>query len=79
MTTPTNPIERLDVPLARLDADVKALVARQRARQVLETALTKTASESDRIAYAGDLFLIAHPEACSTDADYPNWQPGRAS
>lgn len=62
-----------DVPVARLEADVKALVARQRAHEVLEAALAKATGESDRIVYAGDLFLIAHPEACSCAADYPDW------
>ncbi|MEV6547914.1 hypothetical protein AB0M57_04295 [Streptomyces sp. NPDC051597] len=79
MTTPTNPITRLDRPLADLEADMKALVARQQACQVLAEAAAHTLSPSDRLAYAMDAWLLTHPEACSTADDYPNWQPGRAS
>ncbi|WP_326739093.1 hypothetical protein [Streptomyces sp. NBC_01022] len=60
-----NPIERLDVP-----ADD---VIRRAACATTRKALAKTHSPSDRIAYANDLYLLAHPEACSTDADYPDW------
>ncbi|WP_405548828.1 hypothetical protein [Streptomyces microflavus] len=35
--------------------------------------MAKTNSPSDRIAYANDLFLLTHPEACATEADYPEW------
>lgn len=60
-----NPIERLDVPAA--------VVAQQMASDVCLKAMAVTLSPSDRIAYANDLFLLDHPEACSTDADYPEW------
>lgn len=68
-----------DVPASRLEADLKALVARQRACQVLAEAAARTESPSDRLAYVHDAWLLTHPEACSTSADYPNWQPGGAS
>ncbi|KQX27482.1 hypothetical protein ASD97_24580 [Streptomyces sp. Root63] len=58
-------LSRLDVPLADVEL--------QTACETTRKALAKTNSPSDRIAYANDLFLLTHPEACSTDADYPEW------
>jgi hypothetical protein len=69
MATPTTP------------RPIAALVARQRqqaAVEALREGIATTNSPSDRIAYINDLWLIAHPEACSTDADYPTWTPGGA-
>ncbi|MFG3136045.1 hypothetical protein ACGFZA_07460 [Streptomyces sp. NPDC048211] len=63
-------IAALDVPAA--------VVEQQLARDVCLKAMDKTFSPSDRIAYANDLYLLAHPEACSTDADYPEWAAGLA-
>lgn len=63
MTTPTNPIERLDVPQMVVEAQC----------QVMRDAFKASHSPSDQIAYAADLFLIEHPEACTTDATYPGW------
>lgn len=34
-----------------------------------------THSPSDALAYRLDAVLVAHPEWCSTDADYPDWTP----
>lgn len=45
----------------------------QTACETTRKALARTNSPSDRIAYANDLFLLTHPELCSTDADYPEW------
>ncbi|MFH9765105.1 hypothetical protein ACH4N4_30770 [Streptomyces microflavus] len=61
-------IDRLDVPLAAVELQVVCETTRK--------ALAKTNSPSDRIAYANDLFLLAHPETCATDADYPDWVAG---
>ncbi|WP_406190105.1 hypothetical protein OH791_33445 [Streptomyces anulatus] len=58
-------MERMDVPLADVELQVVCETTRR--------ALARTNSPSDRIAYANDLFLLTHPEACSTDADYPEW------
>jgi hypothetical protein len=59
-----------------------ALVARQRqqadAMEALREGIATTNSPSDRIAYCEALFLVTHPEACSTEADYPTWTPGGA-
>lgn len=44
-------------------------------RSVLLEAASHTHSESDRLAYGMDLLLLAHPEWCSTEADYPGWVP----
>jgi hypothetical protein len=64
MTTPTNPIERLDVPSAEVEAQC----------QVMRDAFKASHSPSDRIAYAADLFLIEHPEACTpSTAAEPAW------
>ena len=41
----------------------------------LTTAQARTDSPSDAAAYALDLALVAHPEACATDADYGWWTP----
>jgi hypothetical protein len=67
----TASIARLDVPLPVLQDLI--------ARQTLQAASERTHSESDRLAYAYDLVLLDHTELCSTDADYPNWTPGRAA
>lgn len=48
-------------------------VAQQVACDVALKAMTATHSESDRIAYAQDVYLIGHPEACSKDEDYPGF------
>ncbi|MEU9611808.1 hypothetical protein AB0D56_09685 [Streptomyces sp. NPDC048209] len=32
-----------------------------------------THSQSDRIAYANDLCLLDHPEACASTEDYPGF------
>lgn len=45
--------------------------------EVLVRAMEATYSPSDRIAYALDARLLAHPGCCSTDADYPGWVPGQ--
>ncbi|WP_331445810.1 hypothetical protein [Streptomyces xanthochromogenes] len=59
-----------DVPLPRLAADVKALVARQRLAD-------GRAAEAHHLVDACDpifaTLAVAHPEACSTCADYPDW------
>ena len=78
MSAPTRPrpISDLDVPLSHLEADIKALAARQRTAQTLHDAAERTHSPSDRLAYALDEWLITHPDApLSTDADYPGWTP----
>ncbi|MDR3083420.1 MAG: hypothetical protein LBV60_21300 [Streptomyces sp.] len=65
-----------DVPLARLEADVKALVARQR------LAAGRTAEAQHQFDTAADRIFtglaIAHPEACSTPATYPEWSAALA-
>lgn len=55
-------------PGAALDVSVDVLVA----------AMAVTHSESDLMAYSLDRELLAHPERCSTAADYPGWVPGQA-
>lgn len=62
-------IDALDVPAA-------TVVAQSEAGRVLVAALATTHSPSDRAAYIRGLDLLAHPEWCSTNADYPNWTPG---
>jgi hypothetical protein len=70
-------VETLDERIAysrRLEADVKQLVARQRACQLLAEAANRSKSPSDRIAYALDEWLVTHPDAKVTQlADYPAW------
>jgi len=55
----------MTVDMSRLDVPLPILT--------LQLAAAHTASPSDRIAYALDEWLITHPKACSTDADYPGW------
>ncbi|WP_431983129.1 MULTISPECIES: hypothetical protein [Streptomyces] len=50
---------------------------KQRVQAVLKTAMARTHSPSDRIAYALDQALLQHPERLSRAADYPGWIPGR--
>ncbi|WP_019358040.1 hypothetical protein [Streptomyces sp. AA1529] len=47
--------------------------------QTLRDAMKGATSDADRSVYALDLYLLAHPEACHTDADYPGWTPGGAA
>jgi len=47
--------------------------------QTMRDAMKTATSECERSVYALDLYLLAHPEACHTDADYPGWTPGGAS
>ncbi|MFE7510117.1 hypothetical protein ACFU8I_02650 [Streptomyces sp. NPDC057540] len=65
-------IARLDVPLA----DVEQQIAVLRDSQIRHAAL---GNEDEVIADGDAIYLLRHPELCSTDADYPNWTPGRAS
>jgi hypothetical protein len=46
----------------------------------LQVAAAHTASESDRLAYALDEWLLGHPDApVATDADYPTWAAALAA
>ncbi len=79
MTTTPRTIADVDVRTAQVESQMTALVARQQLDQafgVLRDAMAATNSPSDLIAYAFDAYLLAHPEACSTEADYPGWTPG---
>ena len=51
MTAPTPNIAAVDVPLSRLEADMRELVARQRAQAAVERSVTRLQ------------WLLAHPEA----------------
>ncbi|WP_435215812.1 hypothetical protein [Streptomyces sp. bgisy034] len=73
------PISDLDVPLSRLDADIKALVARQRAQRLREGVAAETRHMADSINGTDAAFArlaAEHPDTCSRDADYPSWTPG---
>lgn len=59
-----------------MSAPVEPPPAASAAYEVRAEAFARTHSPSDRLAYAWDQSLIAHPEWCSTDADYPGWTPG---
>lgn len=54
------------------DVPAEQITARA-ACDVLRKAMAATHSPSDRIAYSQDLFLVAHPKACSTNDDYPGF------
>lgn len=63
----TRPISDLDVPTSQLQADMRALVARQRTAQLFLDARAHTSAESERIAYALDARLILHPKSAPAD------------
>ncbi|MEE1819350.1 hypothetical protein PUR59_30590 [Streptomyces sp. SP18ES09] len=62
-------IARLDVPLA----DVEQQIAVLRDSQLRHAAL---GNEHEVVADGDAIYLLRHPELCSTDADYPGWTPG---
>jgi len=64
-----NPIEQLDVPLADLEQQIAVL----RASQTRHAAL---GNEHEVVADGDAIYMLRHPELCSTDADYPGWIPG---
>ncbi|WP_030319683.1 hypothetical protein [Streptomyces flavochromogenes] len=64
-----NPIEQLDVPLA----DVELQIAVLRASQTRHAAL---GNEDEVVADGDAIYMLRHPELCSSDADYPGWVPG---
>lgn len=86
MTTPTNPIERLDVPLAAVEAELlrrhAAKVARKQGRAGYRRLKRTEAHLPEDSLYrhlidgvdplCGSLPLV-HPEACASDASYPGW------
>lgn len=65
MTTPTPPIARLDVPLADVEAAIEVL----RESQARHAAL---GNEQEVVADGDAIYMLRHPEMCSTDADYAN-------
>lgn len=58
---------------------IRKIVSNHQAQTVLHQARGMTHSESDQIAYSFGLYLLAHPEACSTEKDYPGWTPPQGS
>ena len=72
----TTDLSRLDVPLPAVEAEAERLW-QERDRRVgalaFRQAAERTHSPSDRIAFSHDAWLITHPEACATEADYPEW------
>ena len=77
-----NPIERLDVQLHLLEhqtrdaAEAKRreeLCAVLRASQIRHAAL---GNEQEVVADGDAIYMLRHPELCSTEADYPGWTPG---
>lgn len=63
--SPAPPIAAADVPLPVLEAELAAAA--------FEQAAARTASPSDQIAFRLDAWLVTHPTACATSADYPDW------
>jgi len=64
-----NPIERLDVPAEHLEQQIAVL----RASQARHAAL---GNEQEVVADGDAIYMLLHPELCSTEADYPGWTPG---
>ncbi|RSN13793.1 hypothetical protein DMH25_08375 [Streptomyces sp. WAC 01325] len=72
-------ISELDVPLSRLEADIKALVARQRDQRLREGAAAEARHMADSLNGTDAAFAqlaVEHPDACSRSTDYPGWTPG---
>lgn len=57
------PIAALDVPLAVVEADVRAIAEQRHQLDPCDTAFADLAA--------------THPDTCATGQDYPNWTPGR--
>lgn len=66
MTAPE--IARLDVPLEQVA--VEAVLCESQARHAA------LGNEHEVVADGDAIYLLRHPELCSTDADYPGWTPG---
>ncbi|WP_406144920.1 hypothetical protein [Streptomyces anulatus] len=68
-------LERVDVPLdvlvARADAYTVANAAKRRAEATAENRHLLCDADPTDTAFA--ILPCPHPEACSTDADYPEW------
>ncbi|CAM5426632.1 MULTISPECIES: hypothetical protein [Streptomyces] len=81
-TTPRPAIEALDVPLADVQADIKRRrVTPEAVREALQEVQARHKGDKEypakeRAATAGALWLVEHPECCSTAADYPDWTCG---
>lgn len=72
----TADLSRLDVPLADLVAEVAATTARKKAataRILTAGLLAEDRHQCDPTDHLFAALPCPHPEACSTDADYPEW------
>ncbi|MCX4786518.1 hypothetical protein OG369_10070 [Streptomyces sp. NBC_01221] len=68
-------LARLDVPLANLVAAADQLTALKTERLAAGLAAEyRHLTDTRDAAFA--VLACTHPEACSCDADYPNWTPG---
>ncbi|GHH87926.1 hypothetical protein [Streptomyces capitiformicae] len=67
----TRPISALDVPLARLEADLQALAAQRLAAGVA----AEFRHQLDPADHAFAALACACPNGCSCEADYPGWTP----
>ena len=68
----TADIERLDVPLPALIAEVEAASVRRNALFAAGAAAEQR-HQCDQADAAFALLPCPHPELCSTEADYPEW------
>lgn len=67
-----NPIERLDLTQTELERQIAVL----RESQARHAAI---GNEQEVVADGDAIYMLLHPELCSTEADYPGWTPGRAA
>ncbi|MBI0296766.1 hypothetical protein JBE04_20455 [Streptomyces sp. PRKS01-29] len=74
MTTPTTPrpIAALDVPLEQVAADATRL-------RLTEGALAEQRHLIDPLDHDYEQMPCTNPDACSCNADYPGWTPGRTA
>lgn len=71
--------QAVDLPLHRLEADLRAHLALKAARTAEGVAAEARHQMSPAEADIDDAFAhmaCAHPEACSCTDDYPTWTPG---
>lgn len=71
----TRPISGLDVPRTQLEADLRELVARQRAQRLAAGVAAEVRHLMENDAPFARL-ACEHPETCSRPDDYPGWKPG---
>lgn len=72
---PAPHISRADVPLHRLEADLRAFLALKQAATTAGVA-AETRHLMDPLDHDFERLAVTHPDLCSANADYPTFHPG---